>query len=82
MTKQSTAALLATMLALTANIPQMPGTPDLKYTRSRRERLDKLAQYWGYKSWCEYETYVLNYGGVNGMRWSLQKPIWITEDVA
>ena len=56
--------------------------PDLKYTRSRRERLDQFARYWGYKSWCEYETYILNYGGVNGMRWSRQKPIWNTENVA
>jgi hypothetical protein len=28
----------------------------LDYTRSRRERLDEIAQGWGYASWCNYES--------------------------
>jgi hypothetical protein len=33
-------------------------TPNTKltYTRNRRERLDKIAQGWGYASWCNYES--------------------------
>jgi hypothetical protein len=31
----------------------------MKYTRTRRERLDEIAQGWGYASWCSYETSVL-----------------------
>ena len=31
-----------------------------KYTRTRRDRLNDIAIFNGYKSWCAFETYVLN----------------------
>jgi hypothetical protein len=38
-------------------------TSTLKSTRSRRERLDRIARIWGHSSWCAYETAVLNCNG-------------------
>lgn len=32
---------------------------DLRYTRTRRERLDEIARSKGHKSWCALETHVL-----------------------
>jgi hypothetical protein len=35
---------------------------NLKYTRSRNERLDEIAKAEGYDSWCNYSTAVLHRG--------------------
>jgi len=34
-------------------------SPDLVYTRTRRERLNAIAVSWGYESWCQFETAVI-----------------------
>lgn len=36
-------------------------TPALSYTRTRRQRLDKVARYLGYSSWSNYETLTLEF---------------------
>jgi len=43
-----------------SEILQLDPNPELKYTRSRRERLDEIAKEWGFSSWCAYETNTLN----------------------
>jgi hypothetical protein len=37
---------------------------DLKYTRTRRERLDEIARQNGYTGWCNYESHVLKCGKI------------------
>jgi hypothetical protein len=43
--------------------------PDLKYTRSRRDRLDEIASGWGYVNWCAYETAMLHCPIPNPTMW-------------
>jgi hypothetical protein len=40
-------------------ILQLEPDCNLKYTRSRREGLNEIAQRWGFASWSEFETYQL-----------------------
>ena len=40
-------------------ILQLEPDPTLKYTRTRRERLDELAQRWGFDNWSNFETWQL-----------------------
>jgi len=39
-----------------SSILKLDPDPELKYTRTRRERLDEIAKEWGFSSWCAYET--------------------------
>ena len=41
-------------------ILQLDPCPDLRYTRTRRERLDEIARGWGYSGWCNYESSLLH----------------------
>jgi hypothetical protein len=43
-----------------STILKLDAEPNLNYTRSRRERLDEIARGLGYKSWSEFETYLLH----------------------
>lgn len=33
--------------------------PSLERTRARREKLNEIARYLGYDSWCKFETYLV-----------------------
>jgi hypothetical protein len=36
-------------------------SPDLVYTRTRRDKLNTVAVSWGYGGWCQFETAVITY---------------------
>lgn len=47
-----------------SDILKLDPSPDLSYTRRRRNKLNWIAKTWGYDNWANYETCVLHTGNI------------------